>query len=237
MGKDMKKTTVDPKEIDKFSAMADEWWDETGKFKPLHKMNPVRISYIKNQIGNVAGKRMLDVGCGGGLISIPFARLKADVTGIDAGDENIKVAKNYALRNGVEVDYHSTSIEEFSEYNQAKFDIVCALEIVEHVSDIKTFVQHITKCLKPNGLLFISTINKTLKSFALAKVAAEYILRWVPKGTHDWDKFVKPEELQELLKNDFDIIDMSGMVFNPLLNTWTISKKTDVNYIITLRKK
>ncbi len=232
-----KRTTIDPKEINKFSAMADEWWDETGKFKPLHKMNPVRISYIKNQIGKVAGKKILDVGCGGGLISIPFARLKADVTGIDAGEENIKVAKNYALRNGIEVDYHTTSIEEFSEYNESKFDIIFALEIVEHVSDIKTFLEHITKCLKPNGLLFISTINKTLKSFALAKVAAEYILRWVPKGTHDWEKFVKPDELLDITKGDFDLVNMSGMIFNPLLNAWTLSNKTDVNYIITLKKK
>lgn len=233
----MTRTTIDPKEIDKFSAMADEWWDETGKFKPLHKMNPIRISYIKNQIGKIAGKKILDVGCGGGLISIPFARLKADVTGIDAGEENIKIAKNYALRNGVELDYHTAAIEEFSEHNEAKFDIIFALEVVEHVSDIKTFLEHITKCLKPNGLLFISTINKTLKSFALAKVAAEYILRWVPRGTHDWDKFVKPEELLDITKDDFELIDKSGMIFNPLLNAWTLSNKTDVNYIITLKKK
>ncbi len=233
----MKKSTIDPKEIEKFSAKADERWDEAGKFKPLHKMNPVRISYIKNQIGKVAGKKILDVGCGGGLISIPFARLKADVTGIDAGDENVKVAKNYALRNGVELDYHATSIEEFSQYNEAKFDIIFALEIVEHVSDINTFLKHITKCLKPSGLLFISTINKTLKSFALAKVAAEYVLRWVPKGTHDWEKFVKPDELLAMTKSDYEVVDVSGMKFSPILNSWGMSKNTDVNYIITLKKR
>jgi len=230
-------TTANVAEIKKFSDMADEWWDEQGKFKPLHKMNPVRIEYIKNIVGDFKGKKVLDIGCGGGLLSIPMARMGAKVIGIDASSKNISIAENYAKRQHVELDYEVALVEEFSKNNEGKFDFVTALEIIEHVDNVELFLNEVAKTVKPGGLLFVSTINKTLKSFALAKVAAEYILRWVPKGTHDWNKFITPVEISNVLCSKFEQQDLSGMVFNPITNSWSISSKVDVNYIMAFKKK
>lgn len=232
-----KQSTLNQSEVDKFSAIADEWWDETGKFRPLHKMNPLRIGYIKDKFGDLKGKRILDVGCGGGLLSVPLARLGGDVTAIDASDENIKVAQNYAERIGLEIDYQATLIEDFAPKHKKQFDLVTALEIIEHVDNLDQFLNNCIDCLKPGGILIISTINRTLKSLALAKIGAEYILRWVPAGTHEWGKFVKPNEIEEIIGLRMKCLDTSGMVFSPISNDWRLSRRTNVNYIMTLKNK
>ena len=233
-------TSVNKKEIDKFSKIADEWWDPEGKFKPLHKFNPIRIKYIKENIINnfklknkskpLSGIKILDIGCGGGLLSEPMSRMGANVTGIDASDKNIKIAKLHSKKNKLKINYLCSSPEKLK--IEKKFDVILNMEIVEHVEDIDFFLRSCSKLLKKNGIMFIATINKTLKSYVFAIVGAEYILRWLPIGTHEWEKFVKPEDLKEILmKYDLSLNKLEGMNFNIFKDEWSISKDLSVNYI------
>ena len=233
-------SSVNKKEIEKFSKMASEWWDPNGKFKPLHKFNPIRIKYIKesiienfklkNKIKPLNRINILDIGCGGGLLSEPMQRLGANVTGIDASIKNIKIAKLHAQKNKLSINYLCSSPEKFK--TKKKYDVILNMEIVEHVDDLNFFLKSCSKLLKKNGLMFIATINKTLKSYMFAIVGAEYILGWLPIGTHEWEKFVKPEELKNSLKeNNLVLSKLDGMHFNILKNEWKISKNLSVNYI------
>ena len=233
-------TSVNKKEIDKFSKMANEWWDPEGKFKPLHKFNPIRINYIKENIINnfklknkskpLEGINILDIGCGGGLLSEPMSRMGANVTGIDASDKNIKIAKLHSKENKLKINYLCSSPEKLK--SKKKFDVVLNMEIVEHVEDIDFFLKSCSKLLKKNGIMFVATINKTLKSYIFAIVGAEYLLRWLPIGTHEWDKFVKPDDLKKILiKYGLSINKLDGMIFNILKDEWNISTDLSVNYI------
>ena len=233
-------TSVNKKEIDKFSKMANEWWDPEGKFKPLHKFNPIRIKYIKENIINnfklknkskpLSGIKILDIGCGGGLLSEPMSRMGANVTGIDASDKNIKIAKLHSKKNKLKINYLCSSPEKLK--ITKKFDVILNMEIVEHVEDIDFFLKSCSKVLKKNGLIFVATINKTLKSYIFAIVGAEYVLRWLPIGTHEWEKFVKPEDLKKILiKYDLSLSKLDGMNFNIVKNEWNISRDLSVNYI------
>jgi 2-polyprenyl-6-hydroxyphenyl methylase/3-demethylubiquinone-9 3-methyltransferase len=240
--------TVDSEEIERFSRIAEEWWDTQGKFKPLHRIAPVRVEYIKQQVNNhfgtpqnetspFEGLTLLDIGCGGGLVSEPMARLGARVTGVDASQKNISVASLHAQQGGLEIDYRATSPETMQKEAE-KFDVVLALEIVEHVADIPAFVQACAALVKPGGLMIWSTINRTPKSYALAIVGAEYILRWLPVGTHQWQKFVRPSELgMQLQAQGLKLTDMQGMVMNPLNFQWRLDKKDlQVNYLLCAEK-
>jgi len=233
-------SSVNKKEIEKFSKMADEWWDPSGKFKPLHKFNPIRIQYIKeNIIGNFKLKNkkkpldkinILDIGCGGGLLSEPMTRLGANVTGIDASSKNINIAKHHAKKNNLKINYICSSPEKLK--IKKKFDVILNMEIVEHVDDINFFINSCSKLLKKNGLMFVATLNKTLKSYMFAIIGAEYVLRWLPIGTHDWEKFVKPEDLKNILhKNNLKLEKLNGMNFNIIKDEWSISSDTSINYI------
>ncbi|MBD1136474.1 bifunctional 2-polyprenyl-6-hydroxyphenol methylase/3-demethylubiquinol 3-O-methyltransferase UbiG [Pelagibacterales bacterium SAG-MED49] len=233
-------SSVNKKEIEKFSRMATEWWDPNGKFKPLHKFNPIRIRYIKeNIIQNFklkAKKRplqkinILDIGCGGGLLSEPMTRLGASVTGIDASDKNINIAKLHAKKNKLSIKYLCSSPEKLK--IKKKFDVILNMEIIEHVEDINFFIRSCSKLLKKNGLMFVATLNKTLKSYVFAIIGAEYILRWLPIGTHEWEKFVTPEDLKSiLLKNNLKLDKLDGMNFNIIKDEWSVSTDTSVNYI------
>ena len=233
-------STINKKEVEKFSKMAAEWWDPKGKFKPLHKFNPIRIKYIKENIINnfkLNNKKkplkkinILDIGCGGGLISEPMQRLGANVTGIDASIKNINIAKLHAKKNKLNIKYLCSSPEKLN--TKKKFDVILNLEIIEHVKDVKFFLESCSKLLKKNGLMFVATINKTLKSYVFAIVGAEYVLRWLPIGTHDWEKFIKPEDLKKILKNNSLVLNkLDGMNFNIIKDEWNISKDTSINYI------
>ncbi len=233
-------TSVNKKEIVKFSKMADEWWDPEGKFKPLHKFNPTRIKYLKenivynfklkNKSKPLSGIKILDIGCGGGLLSEPMSRMGANVTGIDASDKNIKIAKLHSKKNKLKINYLCSSPEKLK--IEKKFDVILNMEIVEHVEDIDFFLKSCSKLLKKNGLMFVATINKTLKSYVFAIVGAEYVLRWLPIGTHEWEKFVKPEDLKKILmKYDLSLNKLEGMNFNIFKDEWSISKDLSVNYI------
>jgi 2-polyprenyl-6-hydroxyphenyl methylase/3-demethylubiquinone-9 3-methyltransferase len=233
-------TSVNKKEIDKFSKMADEWWDPEGKFKPLHKFNPTRIKYIKENIINnfklknkfkpLSGINILDIGCGGGLLSEPMSRMGANVTGIDASDKNIKIAKLHSKKSKLKINYLCSSPEKLK--ITKKFDVILNMEIVEHVENIDFFLNSCSKLLKKNGLMFVATINKTLKSYIFAIVGAEYVLRWLPIGTHEWEKFVKPEDLKKILtKYDLSLNKLEGMNFNIIKDEWSISRDLSVNYI------
>ena len=233
-------SSVNKKEIEKFSKMAAEWWDPSGKFKPLHKFNPIRIQYIKeNIISNFKLKikkkpldkiNILDIGCGGGLLSEPMTRLGANVTGIDASSKNINIAKHHAKKNNLKINYICSSPEKLK--IKKKFDVILNMEIVEHVEDINFFINSCSKLLKKNGLMFIATLNKTLKSYMFAIIGAEYVLRWLPIGTHDWEKFVKPEELKKILiKNNLKLEKLDGMNFNIIKDEWSVSSDTSINYI------
>ena len=233
-------TSVNKKEIDKFSKMANEWWDPEGKFKPLHKFNPTRIKYIKENIINnfklknkfrpLSGINILDIGCGGGLLSEPMSRMGANVTGIDASDKNIQIAKLHAKKNKLKINYFCSSPEKLK--ITKKFDVILNMEIVEHVEDIDFFLKSCSKLLKKNGLMFVATINKTLKSYIFAIVGAEYVLRWLPIGTHEWEKFVKPEDLKKILmRYDLSLNKLEGMNFNIIKDEWNISRDLSVNYI------
>ena len=235
-------TTINKEEIQKFSSLADQWWDVEGKFKPLHMFNPIRIEYIiekikyhfnlKNKNTDILkGLSILDIGCGGGLKSEPMARLGADVTGIDASEKNIKVATLHSKKNNLKIKYLNNSPEQL-DYKE-KFDIILNLEIVEHVEDINLYIQSCRKLLKSNGLMFTATLNRTFMSYIKAIIGAEYILRWLPIGTHDWNKFVKPEELENILsKENFKTIEIKGLEFNPIYKKWKRSENLSVNYIV-----
>ena len=236
----MKSNTINKKEIEKFSKIAEEWWDPTGKFKPLHKFNPVRISYIKENILStfnikreekiLKGIKILDIGCGGGLLSEPMARLGADVTGIDASSKNISVAKLHAKKDNLNINYFCNSPENFK--TDTKFDVILNMEIIEHVDDVNFFLESCSKLLKKNGIMFVATLNKTLKSYLFAIIGAEYILRWLPIGTHEWEKFVKPEELISIIKTfDLYLDDLKGLKFNIISDEWKISTDKSINYI------
>ncbi len=238
-------SSVNKKEIEKFSNMADEWWDPHGKFKPLHKFNPIRIEYIKeniikqfktrNKAKPLYGINILDIGCGGGLLSEPMCRLGAKVTGIDASIKNIKIAKLHAKKNRLKINYICSSPEKMK--INKKFDVILNMEIVEHVEDISFFLKSCSKLLKKNGLMFVATINKTLKSYVFAIIGAEYVLRWLPIGTHEWEKFVKPEELKKILtKNNLSLKKFDGMHFNIIKDQWNITKDLSVNYIARFLK-
>jgi 2-polyprenyl-6-hydroxyphenyl methylase/3-demethylubiquinone-9 3-methyltransferase len=233
--------SVNKKEIEKFSKMAAEWWDPNGKFKPLHKFNPIRIRYIKENIINSFKLRskkkpldkinILDIGCGGGLLSEPMTRLGANVTGIDASSKNINIAKLHAKKNKLKINYLCSSPEKLK--IQKKFDVILNMEIVEHVEDINFFINSCSKLLKKNGLMFVATLNKTLKSYLFAIIGAEYVLRWLPIGTHDWEKFVKPEDLKKILnKNNLKLEKLDGMNFNIINDQWSVSSDTSINYIV-----
>ena len=236
----MKNNTINKKEIEKFSKIAEEWWNPQGKFKPLHKFNPIRISYIKENIIKtfklddnktpLKNIKILDIGCGGGLLSEPMCKLGAKVTGIDASDKNIKVAKLHSKKNNLKIEYRCSSPEKFNA--QEKFDVILNMEIVEHVEDVNFFLKSCSKLLKKNGIMFVATLNKTLKSYIFAIVGAEYILRWLPIGTHEWEKFLKPEELISILeKNDLRLDRVDGMNFNLIGNKWSVGNDKSVNYI------
>ena len=239
-------SSVNKIEIEKFSNMADEWWDPYGKFKPLHKFNPIRIKYIKENIIKqfkiknknkpLSGINILDIGCGGGLLSEPMCRLGANVTGIDASIKNIKISKLHAKKDKLKINYICSSPEKLK--ISKKFDVILNMEIVEHVEDISFFLKSCSKLLNKNGLMFVATINKTLKSYVFAIVGAEYVLRWLPIGTHDWEKFVKPEELKEILsKNNLSLKKLDGMHFNIIKDEWSIANDLSVNYIAKFLKK
>ena len=239
-------TTINKDEIQKFSRLAEEWWDVNGKFKPLHMFNPIRIEYIlenikkhykiKNDKTNfLEGLNILDIGCGGGLISEPLARLGASVTGIDASEKNIKVAKLHSEKSELNIDYINTSPENFDHYE--KYDVIFNLEIVEHVENVNLYIKSCYKLLKKNGIMFTATLNRSFMSYIKAIIGAEYVLRWLPIGTHDWNKFIKPEELESILSSEkFTTLDIKGLKFNPFLNKWNRSKDLSVNYIITSLK-
>ena len=236
----MKTNTINKEEIEKFSKIADEWWDPDGKFKPLHKFNPIRISYIKDSITNIfkiknqnkplERIKILDIGCGGGLLSEPMKRLGADVVGIDASNKNIQVAKIHAKKNKLDIKYICTSPENFETKN--KFDVILNMEIIEHVEDVDFFLKSCSKLLKKKGIMFVATLNKTLKSYVFAIIGAEYILRWLPIGTHDWEKFIKPNHLiDSLKKHNLKVDKIDGMKFNIIKDEWSISSDKSINYI------
>ena len=235
-------TTINKEEIQKFSKLADEWWDVNGKFKPLHMFNPVRIEYIldnikkhfnlkKNKVDLLEGLNILDIGCGGGLISEPMSRLGAKVTGIDASEKNIIIANLKTRKNDLQIKYLNVSPENLRE--DQKFDIILNLEVIEHVEDVNLYIKSCYRLLKKNGLMFTATLNRSFSSYVKAIIGAEYILRWLPIGTHDWNKFIKPEELENLLMLEkFSTLDVKGLQFNPFTKKWKKSSDLSVNYII-----
>ena len=241
-------STVDPAEIAKFEAMAAEWWDPNGKFKPLHMLNPCRLDYITRQIAGEFGRdltsqtpfeglRLLDIGCGGGLLSEPMARLGATVVGADAAEGNLPVARIHAAQSGLEIDYRHVTAEALAEAGE-QFDVVLNMEVVEHVADPQSYLSATQALLKPGGLQICSTINRNAKSYAMAIVGAEVIMRWLPRGTHDWAKFITPDELFELLsKAGLTPVDRKGFVFNPITWNWSISDRDlSVNYVTASTK-
>ena len=236
----MKTNTINKKEIEKFSKIAEEWWNPEGKFKPLHKFNPIRIAYIKNNIMSsfksknkkkpLEGTKILDIGCGGGLLSEPMCRLGANVTGIDASQKNISIAKLHAKKSNLNIDYICTSPEKMN--SKEKFDVILNMEIIEHVEDVNFFLESCSALLKKNGIMFVATLNKTLKSYIFAIVGAEYIMRWLPIGTHEWEKFVKPDELINITnKKGLKLKKLDGMKFNLFTDQWKLSTDKSINYI------
>ncbi|MEE3625963.1 bifunctional 2-polyprenyl-6-hydroxyphenol methylase/3-demethylubiquinol 3-O-methyltransferase UbiG [Nitrospirillum sp. BR 11752] len=237
-------TTVDPGEIQRFSAIAAEWWDEAGKFRPLHKLNPVRLEYLRDRICShfgrdplapqpLKGLRLVDIGCGGGLLSEPLARMGADVVGIDAAERNVKTAATHAMESGTPVDYRHTTAEELVAAGET-FDAVLSLEVVEHVADVPLFLDSLAALLKPEGLLVMATLNRTPKSYLMAIIGAEYVLRWLPRGTHDWRKFLKPSELAAGLRaTGLTVREVVGLVYSPFNDTFRLdARDLDVNYLL-----
>jgi 2-polyprenyl-6-hydroxyphenyl methylase / 3-demethylubiquinone-9 3-methyltransferase len=240
-------SSIDTAEVERFSRMAATWWDPRGPMAALHKFNPVRLAYIRDQaaatferdpkkLDCLKGLRILDIGCGAGILSEPLARLGASMVGADPAEENIEAAKAHAEATGVSVDYRATTAEALAEADE-KFDIVLAMEVVEHVVHVKAFVESCASMVKPGGLMIAATLNRTLKSFALAIVGAEYVLRWVPRGTHQWDKFVKPEELEHAFEvSGLDVVGERGVIYNPLTDRWQLSSDMDVNYMLVAKR-
>lgn len=243
----MNKSTAIKTEIDKFSALAEAWWDPEGDFRPLHLINPERIRYIRKHVAThfklsqrptkpLQGLSLLDVGCGGGLLSEPLARLGLSVCGIDASEQNVQVAAQHAKESKLIINYRVGSPEKLAAKIE-KFDVVLALEVVEHVADMEYFIETTSMLVKPGGLIFFSTLNRTIRSFLMAKIGAEYILRWLPKGTHQWDRFVRPSELAAAMtKCCIEITDIKGLVYSPLTDTWAMNRDTSVNYFMVGRK-
>ncbi len=241
----MKSNSINKQEIEKFSKIATEWWSPNGKFKPLHKFNPIRIQYLKENIIEhfklkhssrpLKKINILDIGCGGGLLSEPMSRLGANVTAIDASKKNIEVAKFHAKKNNLKINYLCSSPEKLN--IKKKFDVILNMEILEHVDDINFFIKKSSNLLKKNGLMFVATLNKTFKSYLFAIIGAEYILKWLPIGTHDWEKFVKPDELVNLGKKfNLKLKKLNGMEFNPIMDKWYLSNDKSVNYIGKFKK-
>jgi 2-polyprenyl-6-hydroxyphenyl methylase/3-demethylubiquinone-9 3-methyltransferase len=240
-------TTIDQNEVKKFSDISNEWWDTNGKFKPLHKFNPIRISYLREKIIKYfnlnnnsktpfSGLKILDIGCGGGLLSEPLTRLGADVTGIDAAEENIKIAKLHSEKSSLNINYRHIDVEELATSSE-KFDVVLAMEVIEHVADISNFIAAASACSKKDGLIFIATINRTAKSFLSAIIGAEYILRWLPIGTHNWKKFLKPSEVSKIASSHYlELLELGGFEYNLLNDRWKNSANLDINYITMFKK-
>jgi len=240
-------TSVDPAEVAKFSAIAAEWWDPAGKFAPLHKFNPVRLEFIRKQaaihfgrddrsLRPFEGLSLLDIGCGGGLLAEPMARLGFAVTGADASEKNIGTARAHAAQSGLAIDYRATTAEALAAEG-ASFDVVLNMEVVEHVADVSAYLAACTGLVKPGGITFVATMNKTLKSLALAKIGAEYVLGWLPRGTHDWNRFIPPAELKASLEEaGLSILKTQGVSFNPLAWDWKLSADVDVNYMVLATK-
>jgi len=243
----MNASTIDEAEVARFAALADEWWDPRGKMAVLHKFNPVRLAYIRDaacrhfarnakQLDCLKDLRILDIGCGGGILSEPLARLGASVVGADPAEKNIAAAELHAAQGGLAIDYRASSAEALADAGE-RFDIVLAMEVVEHVADVKLFVARCAEMVKPGGLMIAATINRTLKSFALAIVGAEYVLRWLPRGTHQWDRFVTPGELASALERaGLRGIDERGVIYNLIADRWELSADTDVNYMVLAEK-
>jgi len=242
-----RQSTIDEAEVERFSALAAEWWDPRGKMAPLHKFNPVRIGYVRDQaaarfdrdpkrLDSMKGLRILDIGCGGGILCEPLARLGATMTGVDPSDTNIEAAKAHAAQSGLAIDYRCSTAEVLAEQGE-QFDLVLAMEVVEHVTDVALFVASCASLVKPGGLMIAATLNRTLKSFALAIVGAEYILRWLPVGTHRWDKFVTPNELEIAMEQSgLRVLHEQGVIYNLIADRWQLSSDTDVNYMLTAER-
>ncbi len=246
--------SIDPEEVARFSALSAEWWNPTGSFRPLHRFNPVRLGYIRDAVAGhfgrdglaeapLAGLELLDIGCGGGLVAEPMARLGATVVGVDAAEKNIGVARHHAAESGLEIDYRCSSAEALAA-SGAQFDVILALEVVEHVADPAGFFRCLGQMLKPpgpdypGGILIGATLNRTMKSYALAIVGAEYVLRWLPKGTHDWKKFLKPHELAKLMRDaGLNVSAVAGASYHPLSEKWSITRDTDVNYLMVAQRR
>lgn len=240
-------STVDPAEIEKFRRMAEEWWDPRGKFRPLHRFNPIRLQFLKERLCRhfsrdpkadrpLSGLRLLDIGSGGGLVAEPLTRLGAEVVGIDATARNVEVARLHAAEGGLAIDYRHAAAEELAEAGES-FDAVLALEIVEHVASLEAFVAAAARMTRPSGLLVVATLNRTLKAFGLAIVGAEYVLGWLPKGTHDWRKFVRPSELEAAMRaSGLTLAETTGVSYNPLLDRWSLGSDLDVNYLAVATK-
>lgn len=240
-------STIDQDEIDQFARLGAQWWDERGPMAMLHRFNPVRIGYIRDQMAAHFGRdpkklgclkdlRILDIGCGGGILSEPLARLGGKVVGADPSEANIEIAQRHAGQSGVMVDYRATTAEALADQGE-RFDVVLAMEVVEHVADMPLFVKRCGEMVKPGGLMIAATLNRTLKSFALAIVGAEYVLRWLPRGTHHWDKFVTPGELEAaMVKAGLRVVDERGVVYNLFADRWQLSNDMDVNYMLTAEK-
>jgi 2-polyprenyl-6-hydroxyphenyl methylase / 3-demethylubiquinone-9 3-methyltransferase len=237
-------TTLDAKEVARFAERAGEWWDANGPFKPLHRINPTRLTYIRDQLCRRFGRdktaqaslkdlTILDIGCGGGLVAEPLARLGAKVTGIDPAPENIEAAKAHAKGVGLEIAYRAETAEAFAASGRT-FDAVLLLEVVEHVPDVGAMLKAVAPLVKPGGIIIVSTLNRTLKAYVLAIIGAELVLRWLPPGTHDWNRFVTPEELRRALKEaGLNLTDVTGMVYDPLADEWRLARDTGVNYFAT----
>jgi len=241
------RTTIDRDEVARFSALAAEWWNPNGKFRPLHKFNPVRLAYIRDQVAThfgrdphaatpFAGLRILDIGCGGGLLCEPMARLGAEVVGVDASETNIEVARLHADQGRVKIDYRASTAEELADGGET-FDVILNMEVVEHVADVDFFVSKCAQMVKPGGIMFVATINRTLKALGLAIIGAEYVLRWLPRGTHEYSRLVRPDELERALNTaEMSIIDRTGVTYNPLSDQWGRSRDMDVNYMVLAHK-
>jgi len=225
---------VDAAEIEKFQSIASRWWDRESEFKPLHEINPLRVAYIEKQAHGVAGKKVLDVGCGGGILAEALAQNGAQVTGIDMAELSLKVAKLHLHESELDVDYQLSTVEAFAENNAAQFDIVTCLEMLEHVPDPASIIKSASRMLKPDGVLILSTLNRNPKSFALAVLGAEYILRMLPRGTHEYKKFIKPSEIAAVLRaNGMQVRDITGMSYNPITKNYSLVRDIDVNYLMT----
>ncbi|UYN98414.1 MAG: bifunctional 2-polyprenyl-6-hydroxyphenol methylase/3-demethylubiquinol 3-O-methyltransferase UbiG [Devosia sp.] len=237
------RTTVNDAEIAKFTAMAEQWWDPKGKFKPLHKFNPVRLAYIRdnlnrhfrrdaNAIRPFEGLKVLDVGCGGGLLCEPLTRLGAAVTGVDAAERNIAIARIHAEQSGLEIDYRATTSEALVAAGE-RYDVVLNMEVVEHVEDVPLYMKSCADLVAPGGLMFTATLNRTARALAFAVIGAEYVLGWLPRGTHDWNKFLTPDEIKaEITRNGLAVLDETGVVFHPLADEWRLSRDMGINYMV-----